>query len=50
MVLQSRVENECSDGDSSSGVAVPGEEHRRKRHKQVSGTEVVCNTVLYMTS
>lgn len=48
MVLQSRGENECSDGDSSSGVAVPGEEHRRKRHKQGSETVVVCNTLLYM--
>lgn len=49
MVLQIRGENECSDGDSSSGVAVPGEEHSRKRHKQDSETAVVCNTLLYMT-
>jgi hypothetical protein len=49
VVHQSRGENKCSDGDASSGVAVPGEDHRRKRHKQDSGTAVVCNTLLYMT-
>jgi hypothetical protein len=48
-VLQSRGESEYSDGYSSSGVAVPGEEHRGKRHKQDNETAVVCNTVLYMT-
>lgn len=48
MVLQSRGESKCSDGDSSSDVAVPGEECRRKRHKQDSETAVVCNTVLYI--
>jgi hypothetical protein len=49
VMLQSRGESECSDADSSTGVVVPGEEHRRKRHKQDSETAVVCNTVLYMT-
>ena len=48
MVLQIRGESICSDGDSS-GVAVPGEECRRKRYKQDSETAVVCNTVLYIT-
>jgi hypothetical protein len=48
VMLQSRGESKCSDGDSSS-VVVPGEEHRRKRHKQDNEAAVVCNTVLYMT-
>jgi hypothetical protein len=48
-VLQSRGESVCSDGDIGSGVAVPGEEHRKKRRKQDSETAVVRNTVLYMT-
>jgi hypothetical protein len=49
VVPQSRGESVCSDGDISSGVAVPGEEHRRKRHKEDSETAVVRCTVLYMT-
>jgi hypothetical protein len=49
VVLQTRGENECSDGGSSSGVAVSGEECRRKRHKRGSETAVVCNTLLYRT-
>ena len=48
MVLPNRGESEYSDGYSSTGVAVPGEEHRRKRHKQDRKTAVVCNTLLYM--
>jgi hypothetical protein len=48
MMPQSRGESKCSDGDSSSGVFVPREEHRRKRYKKDRETAVVCSIVLYM--